>query len=94
MGIGSQGPLPHRPTEELNSPTADRDRAREDTPRAAPDGRPALAGSSLVREIVPERSERGASYEPRATLGRASVRQASARAALVVRQLMQEGARG
>lgn len=50
------------------------------------------AGSN--REITLEMIEAAPSYEARANLVRAFVRQDSARAALVVRQLMQEGARG
>ena len=45
-------------------------------------------------EITLEMIEAAPSYEARANLVRAFVRQDSARAALVVRQLMQEGARG
>ena len=52
---------------------------------------PSTAGS---REITLEMIEAAPSYEARANLVRAFVRQDSARAALVVRQLMQEGARG
>ena len=47
-----------------------------------------------TREITLEMIEAAPSYEARANLVRAFVRQDSARAALVVRQLMQEGARG
>ena len=46
------------------------------------------------REITLEMIEAAPSYETRANLVRAFVRQDSARAALVVRQLMQEGAHG
>lgn len=52
---------------------------------------PSAGGS---REITLEMIEAAPSYEARANLVRAFVRQDSARAALVVRQLMQEGARG
>ncbi|SBV34649.1 Flagellar M-ring protein FliF [uncultured Sphingopyxis sp.] len=55
--------------------------------------RPALAGGSNHREITLEMIEQAPSYEARANLVRAFVRQDSARAALVVRHLMQEGAR-
>ena len=48
----------------------------------------------LGREITLEMIEAAPSYEDRANLVRAFVRQDSARAALVVRQLMQEGAHG
>jgi len=58
---------------------------------AATDARPALGGGS--REITLEMIEAAPSYEARANLVRAFVRQDSARAALVVRHLMQEGAR-
>jgi flagellar M-ring protein FliF len=52
---------------------------------------PTASGSN---EITLEMIEAAPSYEARANLVRAFVRQDSARAALVVRQLMQEGARG
>jgi flagellar M-ring protein FliF len=51
-------------------------------------------GNGSGREITLEMIEAAPSYEARANLVRAFVRQDSARAALVVRQLMQEGARG
>ncbi|UKK83196.1 flagellar M-ring protein FliF [Sphingopyxis sp. BSN-002] len=54
----------------------------------------AAPASSSGREITLEMIEAAPSYEARANLVRAFVRQDSARAALVVRQLMQEGARG
>jgi flagellar M-ring protein FliF len=60
---------------------------------AAP--RPALANDTQAAkngEITLEMIEAAPSYEARANLVRAFVRQDSARAALVVRQLMQEGA--
>jgi flagellar M-ring protein FliF len=72
----------------------ERDAALEETLLAATDGRPALAGPAAGREITLEMIEQAPSYETRANLVRAFVRQDSARAALVVRQLMQEGARG
>ena len=55
--------------------------------------RPALASGRGGREITLEMIEQAPSYEARANLVRAFVRQDSARAALVVRHLMQEGAR-
>ncbi len=55
--------------------------------------RPALASGQHGREITLEMIEQAPSYEARANLVRAFVRQDSARAALVVRHLMQEGAR-
>jgi flagellar M-ring protein FliF len=55
--------------------------------------RAALANGSNHREITLEMIEQAPSYEARANLVRAFVRQDSARAALVVRHLMQEGAR-
>ena len=55
--------------------------------------RPALASGHAGREITLEMIEQAPSYEARANLVRAFVRQDSARAALVVRHLMQEGAR-
>ena len=55
--------------------------------------RPALASGQSGREITLEMIEQAPSYEARANLVRAFVRQDSARAALVVRHLMQEGAR-
>ncbi|HEV7340362.1 MAG TPA: flagellar basal-body MS-ring/collar protein FliF [Sphingopyxis sp.] len=72
---------------------AERHAALEETLLAATDGRPALAGPAAGREITLEMIEQAPSYETRANLVRAFVRQDSARAALVVRQLMQEGAR-
>lgn len=72
---------------------AERNAALEETLLAATDGRPALAGPAASREITLEMIEQAPSYETRANLVRAFVRQDSARAALVVRQLMQEGAR-
>ena len=55
--------------------------------------RPALSSGQGGREITLEMIEQAPSYEARANLVRAFVRQDSARAALVVRHLMQEGAR-
>ncbi len=55
--------------------------------------RPALTSGQGGREITLEMIEQAPSYEARANLVRAFVRQDSARAALVVRHLMQEGAR-
>jgi flagellar M-ring protein FliF len=72
---------------------AEQNQAIEETLLAATD-RPALAGGANGREITLEMIEAAPSYEARANLVRAFVRQDSARAALVVRQLMQEGARG
>ncbi|WP_293701094.1 MULTISPECIES: flagellar basal-body MS-ring/collar protein FliF [unclassified Sphingopyxis] len=72
---------------------AERNAALEESLLAATDGRPALAGPAAGREITLEMIEQAPSYETRANLVRAFVRQDSARAALVVRQLMQEGAR-
>lgn len=73
---------------------AERNAALEETLLAATDGRPALPNGPVGREITLEMIEQAPSYETRANLVRAFVRQDSARAALVVRQLMQEGARG
>ena len=61
--------------------TATENRAALDAPRG---------GSAITLEMI----EAAPSYEARANLVRAFVRQDSARAALVVRQLMQEGAHG
>lgn len=71
---------------------AEQNQALEDSLLAATD-RPALASGSNHREITLEMIEQAPSYEARANLVRAFVRQDSARAALVVRHLMQEGAR-
>lgn len=75
---------------------ADREAAIEETLLAATDAPPALADRRRAggREITLEMIEAAPSYEARANLVRAFVRQDSARAAMVVRQLMQEGARG
>ena len=72
---------------------AERNAALEESLLAATDGHPALASPAAGREITLEMIEQAPSYETRANLVRAFVRQDSARAALVVRQLMQEGAR-
>jgi flagellar M-ring protein FliF len=71
---------------------AEQNQALEESLLAATD-RPALASGSNHREITLEMIEQAPSYEARANLVRAFVRQDSARAALVVRHLMQEGAR-
>lgn len=52
------------------------------------------AGGASPREVTLEMIEAAPSYEARANLVRAFVRQDSERAALVVRQLMKEGANG
>lgn len=72
---------------------AERTAALEGSLLAATDARPALTSAGAGREITLEMIEQAPSYEARANLVRAFVRQDSARAALVVRQLMQEGAR-
>ncbi|MBU0825065.1 MAG: flagellar M-ring protein FliF, partial [Alphaproteobacteria bacterium] len=82
-----------RAAKERAAARAERDSALEETLLAATDGRPALASPAAGREITLEMIEQAPSYETRANLVRAFVRQDSARAALVVRQLMQEGAR-
>ncbi|WP_338427128.1 flagellar basal-body MS-ring/collar protein FliF [Sphingopyxis kveilinensis] len=71
---------------------AEQNEAIEQSLLAATD-RPALASGANNREITLEMIEAAPSYEARANLVRAFVRQDSARAALVVRHLMQEGAR-
>ncbi|QUM72642.1 flagellar basal-body MS-ring/collar protein FliF [Sphingopyxis granuli] len=76
---------------------AERDAAIEESLLAATEGGPALAAPDAQRanrEITLEMIEAAPSYEARANLVRAFVRQDSQRAALVVRQLMQEAARG
>ncbi|MGV3731158.1 MAG: flagellar basal-body MS-ring/collar protein FliF [Sphingopyxis sp.] len=70
----------------------EQNQALEESLLAATD-RPALASGANNREITLEMIEAAPSYEARANLVRAFVRQDSARAALVVRHLMQEGAR-
>jgi flagellar M-ring protein FliF len=81
-----------RAAKERAAARADRNAAIEETLLAATD-RPALASGQSGREITLEMIEQAPSYEARANLVRAFVRQDSARAALVVRHLMQEGAR-
>lgn len=71
---------------------AEQNQALEASLLAATD-RPALGIGHGGREITLEMIEQAPSYEARANLVRAFVRQDSARAALVVRHLMQEGAR-
>lgn len=71
----------------------EREAELEQTLLAAADNRAALAAPSESKEITLEMIEAAPSYEARANLVRAFVRQDSARAALVVRQLMQEGVR-
>jgi len=70
---------------------AEQNQALEASLLAATD-RPALGIGHGGREITLEMIEQAPSYEARANLVRAFVRQDSARAALVVRHLMQEGA--
>jgi flagellar M-ring protein FliF len=82
-----------RAAKERAAARAERNDALEQSLLAATDGQPALPGGGR-REITLEMIEQAPSYETRANLVRAFVRQDSARAALVVRQLMQEGARG
>lgn len=81
-----------RAAKERAAARAGRNAAIEETLLAATD-RPALASGQSGREITLEMIEQAPSYEARANLVRAFVRQDSARAALVVRHLMQEGAR-
>ncbi len=83
-----------RAAKERAAARAERNAALEESLLAATDGRPALSNGPMGREITLEMIEQAPSYETRANLVRAFVRQDSARAALVVRQLMQEGARG
>ncbi|MBL8652163.1 MAG: flagellar M-ring protein FliF [Sphingopyxis sp.] len=73
---------------------AERDAALEDSLMATAGAQSSLAAPRAGREITLEMIEAAPSYEARANLVRAFVRQDSARAAIVVRQLMQEGARG
>lgn len=73
---------------------AEREARIEESLLAATDHPPALDAPRESNEITLEMIEAAPSYEARANLVRAFVRQDSARAALVVRQLMQEGARG
>lgn len=81
-----------RAAKERATRRAEQNEAIEQSLLAATD-RPALASSANNREITLEMIEAAPSYEARANLVRAFVRQDSARAALVVRHLMQEGAR-
>jgi len=81
-----------RAAKERAAKRAEQNQALEESLLAATD-RPALASGSNHREITLEMIEQAPSYEARANLVRAFVRQDSARAALVVRHLMQEGAR-
>jgi len=73
---------------------AEREAAIEESLLTATNAAPALAGERRPagREITLEMIEAAPSYEARANLVRAFVRQDSQRAALVVRNLMQEGA--
>jgi flagellar M-ring protein FliF len=74
---------------------AERAAAIEESLLAATDARPPRVPAPTANgEITLEMIEAAPSYEARANLVRAFVRQDSARAALVVRQLMQEGAHG
>ncbi len=82
-----------RAAKERAAARAERHAAIEESLLAATDGRPALSNPLGGREITLEMIEAAPSYEARANLVRAFVRQDSARAAMVVRQLMQEGAR-
>src|SRR3990167_1879888 len=81
-----------RAAKERAAKRAEQNQALEASLLAATD-RPALANGQGGREITLEMIEQAPSYETRANLVRAFVRQDSARAALVVRHLMQEGAR-
>lgn len=83
-----------RAAKERAAARAQRTAAIEESLLAATDNHPALSGPANRREITLDMIEAAPSYEARANLVRAFVRQDSARAALVVRQLMQEGARG
>jgi len=82
-----------RAAKERAAARTERNAALEESLLAATEGRPALASGRSGREITLEMIEQAPSYEARANLVRAFVRQDSARAALVVRHLMQEGAR-
>jgi flagellar M-ring protein FliF len=72
---------------------AEREAQIEETLLAVTENPAALASPHASSEITLEMIEAAPSYEARANLVREFVRQDSARAALVVRQLMQEGAR-
>jgi len=82
-----------RAARERAAKRAEQNQQLEQSLIAATEGRPALANGQGAREITLEMIEQAPSYEARANLVRAFVRQDSARAALVVRHLMQEGAR-
>ena len=73
---------------------AERNAEIEQSLIAATNGSAPRIGGGAKGDITLEMIEAAPSYEARANLVRAFVRQDSARAALVVRQLMQEGARG
>lgn len=73
---------------------AERDAEIEQSLLTATENRAALDAPRGASAITLEMIEAAPSYEARANLVRAFVRQDSARAALVVRQLMQEGAHG
>ena len=73
---------------------AERDAEIEQSLLTATESRAALDAPRGDSAITLEMIEAAPSYEARANLVRAFVRQDSARAALVVRQLMQEGAHG
>jgi len=73
---------------------AERDAALEESLMATAGAQSSYSAPRAGREITLEMIEAAPSYEARANLVRAFVRQDSARAAIVVRQLMQEGARG
>lgn len=81
-----------RAAKERAAKRTEQNQAIEQSLLAATD-RPALGNAQNNREITLEMIEQAPSYEARANLVRAFVRQDSARAALVVRHLMQEGAR-
>jgi flagellar M-ring protein FliF len=81
-----------RAAKERAAKRAEQNQAIEASLLAATD-RPTLSNGQGGREITLEMIEQAPSYEARANLVRAFVRQDSARAALVVRHLMQEGAR-
>ncbi|WP_432768804.1 MAG: flagellar M-ring protein FliF [Sphingopyxis sp.] len=83
-----------RAAKERAAARAERNADLEQSLLAATESNPALAHAPGRREITLEMIEAAPSYEARANLVRAFVRQDSGRAALVVRQLMQEGAHG
>lgn len=78
-----------RSAKERAAARAEQNAELEQSLLAATGSRPALSTSEITLEMI----EAAPSYEARANLVRAFVRQDSARAALVVRHLMQEGAR-